>query len=709
MRSNDCTKFNTEICRKDHAEVFLRWHMTCSDCLIYLEDTQMNFSRANYFFLFTVWMLSTSFQAQSEPASAVPQVVKAASVDVYAALPGVSAAHLSPDGTLLALIAPVKGRNALVVRNLSDNKSQVITTGDFEPKWIIWKTNRRLLVGMVFYSLRNPLNPTVDTRLIAIDADGSNGLNLINPDLYSTYIPQTQDTIVSLLPNDENHILIELPAIARELHNSLSGVSQIGSLDSKIKYPEVVRVDVNTGRLETIAHQHGNVVKWHADAAGNVRLGLELDGRTKDFQVRSLSNNSWYTIQPHEVNSWRIFNPVAFVEGNPNRIYVQSNHQNGAVALYEFDVPTNSFIRTVADNPRGGVDPIERDGHLIGYRLFSNISPVYLDATYAREAKVINKALADSSNDIVDLSTDGKRVLVHVTKGNEPSAFWLLDRSTGRPVLSPVVETYPVLEPSQIAPTRLVSYKARDGLDIPALLTLPPGYFFGSGKQISFVVLPHGGPTAHDIPGFDYQVQFLASRGYGVFQPQFRGSTGYGAAFEVAGQKQWGLAMQDDVTDGTHWLVNQKLADPTRIAIVGSSYGGYAALMGAVKEPELYRCAVAIAPVTDLELLIERYNNFLFSDINVPRIGTDSAKLVKNSPVQNVERIRIPLLLVHGRKDYTVPVAQTEVMDKALRKAGKPAEVLYLEEADHYLSRGRDRLDTLKAVEKFLSSNLAEH
>lgn len=652
-------------------------------------------------FLFSTLTLLTSFQVQAAPAP----------LEVYAALPGVSSARLSPDGKLLALIAPVKGLNTLVVWDLDGKeKSRTLPTGDFEPEWFVWKSNQRLIAGLRSYSMRLPMEPTIDTRLIALDADGNKGIPLVNADLFKTYIPQIQDKIVSLLPSDENHILMELPAIQRNLqfHTETSGTTQYGRLDSEIKYPEVVRVDVNTGHLETIAHQHGKVVSWNADAAGNVRLGREINGKQIDFQVRGLAEDSWHTIQSFEINKGRVFRPVAFVDGDPNRLYVLSNHDKGFTALYEFDVTTDTFIRTVAANPHGSVEALVKDGHLIGYRLFNNSSPVYLDAAYAREAKVINTALPDSRNDITDISTDGKRVLVMVTKGNEPPAFWLMDRSKGRPELTPVTETYPDLEPNQIAPTQLVSYKARDGLEIPALLTLPPGYIYGSGNApLPFVVLPHGGPTAHDNAGFDYQVQFLATRGYGVLQPQFRGSTGHGAAFEVAGQRQWGLAMQDDVTDGTLWLVKQKLADPARIAILGTSYGGYSALMGAVKEPELYRCAVAIAPVTDLVLLRDRLAYFTFSDVNIPPIGTDSDVLEKTSPAHNAERIRIPLLLVHGRKDYTVPVAHTEKMDEALRKAGKHAEVLYLDEADHYLSRANDRLATLKALEKFLATNLS--
>lgn len=636
---------------------------------------------------------------------------KAAPVEIYGALPGARWARLSPNGKRLALIVPVKGRNTLVVWDLEGKeKSLAIPSGEFEPDWFVWKTDRRLVASLRFYSLRDPRRPTFDTRLIAIDADGNNARELVSAENFKTYVPQLQDKVVSLLPDDPDNILIELPAIDRSQlrPGQTTSVAQ-SSLTNEIKYPEVVRANINTGRLQTVVRQQNRIVAWHADAAGNARLGQTLRDKTVDYQVHGVNDSAWSSIQSFEVNRGRIFSPIAFVDNQPERLYVLSNHAAGPAALYELDTRTGTFVRTVAANPRSGIEPIEQHGRLLGYRIAHESSPVYIDDKFAAEARIINKALPDSRNDIIDRSSDGQRVLFRVARGNEPADFWLLDRSSGKQVLSPVVELYPGLEPEQIAPTRVLSYKARDGLEIPALVTVPPGYRSGAGRQpLPFVVLPHGGPTSHDVTGFNYLVQFLASRGYGVLQPQFRGSTGYGAAFEAAGLQQWGLKMQDDVTDGTHWLIEQKLADPARIAIVGASYGGYSALIGAVREAGLYRAAAAIAPVTDLNLLIETNRDFLFSDINRPRIGSDAAILEKTSPASNVDRIRIPLLLVHGRKDYTVPVAQTERMAEALSKAGKPFELVYLDEGDHYLSRADDRLATLKALEKFLASNLAK-
>lgn len=590
-------------------------------------------------------------------------------------------------------------------------KSQAIPTGDFEPEWLVWKSDRRLITGLRFFSLRNN-TPTFDSRLLALDADGRNIINLVQAALFKGYIPQHQDQVVSFLPSDKDHILIELPSVERgaQQPSNGTGVAQFGDLDSRIKYPELVKVDINTGKLVTVAHPYGRVVHWQSDATGRARVGRAIHFGTVSYQVQKPDSNVWRTVQSHELNRGRIFTPVGFIEGNDDRLFVLSNHEGGSANLYEFDVPSDSFVRTIAASPKGAVSAIARNGQLLGYFVpgSPSPSPVYLDPVLARESSVISRAMPDSTNTIIDRSDDGKRVLVRVTKHNGPPAYWLLDRSGSQSVLSPVAETYPAIDPSQVAVTHIISYKARDGLEVPALLTLPPLYGSGlPGQPLPFIVLPHGGPNSRDSPAFDYRVQFLASRGYGVLQPQFRGSTGYGAAFEAAGHQQWGLSIQDDITDGTQWLIRQNLADPARIAIVGTGdFAGYAALMGTIKEPDLYRCAVAIAPVTDLKLLIERQGKFLFGEDNIRRIGSDSSLLEKTSPAQNVQAIKVPLLLVHGRKDYTVPVAQTERLEEALKKAGKSADVVYLDEADHYLSRGNDRQVTLKLLEKFLGANL---
>ena len=254
-----------------------------------------------------------------------------------------------------------------------------------------------------------------------------------------------------------------------------------------------------------------------------------------------------------------------------------------------------------------------------------------------------------------------------------------------------------------------ISYKARDGTVIPAYLTRPAGKSDTPGPLI---VLPHGGPNARDYPQFDWIVQFLASRGYAVLQPQFRGSTGFGDAFREAGYRQWGGLMQDDVTDGVHAMIDQGIADPHRICIVGASYGGYAALAGAAFTPELYACAISINGVSDLSALLQRtipvfriYSTSL--DQWTARIGKPGDRsLDRKSPINAVAAISAPVLIIYGTSDGVVPSDQSERMAAALSKAGKPVKLVRLPDEDHWLSRSDTRIQMLSEVEAFLREHL---
>jgi dipeptidyl aminopeptidase/acylaminoacyl peptidase len=319
------------------------------------------------------------------------------------------------------------------------------------------------------------------------------------------------------------------------------------------------------------------------------------------------------------------------------------------------------------------------------------------------DAKQIAGVLPNLNSYIVDETSDGHRLLILANGGNRPGAYYLLTRSNGKASLSPLGAIRPQIPDDALSPVKPVTYRARDGLEIHGYLTMPRGIATG---PIPFVIMPHGGPSTRDTLGFDYIAQMIASRGYGVLQPNYRGSRGFGAKFEQAGFQQWGLAMQDDLTDGTRWLIDQKLANPNRICIVGWSYGGYAALMGAIKTPDLFRCAASMAGVTDLHRRLDRASNSRFADLNVPRFDSDPSVIAANSPLLHADQIRIPVLLAHGRRDFTVPVADTEAMEAALRTAGKPVEALYFANDDHYLFREGDRIAYLKALERFLKQNL---
>jgi dipeptidyl aminopeptidase/acylaminoacyl peptidase len=273
----------------------------------------------------------------------------------------------------------------------------------------------------------------------------------------------------------------------------------------------------------------------------------------------------------------------------------------------------------------------------------------------------------------------------------------------GQPAsLEPIGDTYPYIPDESVAPIKSIVYRARDGLQIHGYLTMPLGKVDG---PIPFVVLPHGGPYSRDYKEFDYIAQMIASRGYGVLQPNFRGSTGYGGAFLEAGFREWGRKMQDDVTDATKWLIDQKLADPSRICIFGWSYGGYAALMGAIREPTLYRCAASMAGVTDLKH-IQPNSGRMLSGVAVPVLNGDRSLIAENSPAKNADKIMIPILLAHGEQDLNVSVEDSTEMEAALKSAGKKVDSIYFGGDDHFLFLEGDRIAFLKKLDSFLRENL---
>jgi dipeptidyl aminopeptidase/acylaminoacyl peptidase len=321
----------------------------------------------------------------------------------------------------------------------------------------------------------------------------------------------------------------------------------------------------------------------------------------------------------------------------------------------------------------------------------------------------LQKVFKGSQVYLYDWSADRERVVVRVDSADASPKWFLFDRP--RKELSPLGVDYPALASVALGKLRRFKYKARDGLEIEALLTMPPGAPAANAKA-PVVVLPHGGPQAQDGEGFDFIVQFLATRGYAVLQPQFRGSTGYGEAFRLAGQGEWGGKMQTDLLDAVAAAAANGDVDPLRTCIVGASFGGYAAMAGAAFHSESYRCAAAIAGVSDLGLLLGENVNLYGKDSAAQEqlretLGqSTSQKLAATSPAQHAADVKIPLLLIHGDQDTVVPPEQSEVMAKAMKVANRPVEHVVLAGENHYLTKTATRTQMLKTLEAFLAKNL---
>ena len=296
-------------------------------------------------------------------------------------------------------------------------------------------------------------------------------------------------------------------------------------------------------------------------------------------------------------------------------------------------------------------------------------------------------------------------MIVHVGSADQPGTYYYYDTSAG--VMSSLSKISQNFGPGiHLSPVRTIRYKARDGLEITAVLTLPAGR---DPKNLPLILMPHGGPFARDSEEWDWWVQFLAYRGYAVLQPNYRGSSGYGTALAEKGEGQWGLAMQDDLNDAVDWAVKEGIADAKRVCIVGASYGGYAAMRGAQRDGGRYRCAISYAGVSDLSAMMRYDGRFLNHGTRKDWMKQQAPDFASVSPINFAGQLSTPILLMHGRKDRRVQVSQSREMAEKLKAAGKIAgrDYIYVEQplADHFFSRQADRLDFLQRMDAFLKEH----
>jgi dipeptidyl aminopeptidase/acylaminoacyl peptidase len=609
-------------------------------------------------------------------------------VEAYGTLPMIESPRLSPDGSMMAFLTSAQGRRCLVVHHLDDTNLQprAVCPGVFEVRWFAWKTNTRLLMSVYRSTVFSGDRAITESHLIGIDIDGTNDKLLLEAK-QGRMINYNTDNVLDFLPDDPNHILMTV--------NTTSTV-----------FPDVIKVDVNSGEIQTVQSSRDQIMRWMTDLRGRPRLGFGLLGQHKfGFVYQGESGGDFSQVEGTDIIGDGGFTPLSFSD-QPDVIYVMSNHETGRNCIYLYNIKNKRVLDRYASEADFDVESLlqDRDGHVIGYA-YSDDShrQVFTDPGWKHDAEAIQKQLPDSRIALLDRTPDGRRVLLSVNTGSLPPAIYILARVPGKPTsLAPVGETRPYLTDEVVATQKPITYRARDGLQIHGYLTLPRGPVKG---PIPFVVLPHGGPYARDYYGFDYIAQMIASRGYGVLQPNFRGSTGYGSGFLVAGFREWGRKMQDDVTDGTKWLIDEKMADPSRICIVGWSYGGYAALMGAVREPTLYRCAASMAGITDLKH-VQPGSGMVLSNLALPILNGDRSLIAENSPARNADKINIPILLVHGREDVNVSVQDSIEMERELHDAGKHVDALYFDGEDHFLFKEGDRVAFLKKLDSFLRDNL---
>jgi dipeptidyl aminopeptidase/acylaminoacyl peptidase len=472
--------------------------------------------------------------------------------------------------------------------------------------------------------------------------------------------------------------------------------------------PAVLRVELATGDTREIVSPENGVWDWYADSSGTVRAGLGVRGDRFFLLYRDKADGRFRRTEAKRAlaQSATDFDYLLPVAGG-DKGYAIANKATGRYGVYRYDFATDTLgepvfehdevdVESVAFSPRTG----EPDSILYAD---DRDRIVWLDPDMRAVQARIDKAMPDSVNRIVSRDGDDRRMIVWSTGAANPGAYYLYDRPARS--MRELARPYAALEGKALAAVETVRYQARDGLAIPAYLTRPPGR---PEKGLPLIVMPHGGPFARDKWAYDAWAQFLANRGYVVLQPNFRGSTGFGKAFVDSASGQYGRKMQDDLDDGVRWLAGLGLVDPKRVCIMGASYGGYAAMWAAARNPEIYRCAISFAGISEVRTML-RYDpstgiaRRYYKDWRDRIRGEEGFDLGAVSPLNRAAAIRVPMLIAHGEEDHVVPVAQSRNMHEAMRRAKIEHEYVVYPGEGHGFEKAADSIDFLKRVEAFLA------
>ncbi len=634
-------------------------------------------------------------------------------VETFFSNPLLERAELSPSGRYLAALSGAPGRrDMLVVVDLSDNKPRLVagyTDADvFQFQWV---NDKRLLFNLTDKQV-GPGGRHLASGLYAVDRDGAKLRQLAH---------RRSMQVVVVAPSLGDRRMLPW-------HTFMLG--QRGAQDSDkvyvtsielasrfdVRTVNLLHLDTVTGRAQTV-QRPGPVDAWLLDNAGEPRLAVNSEDGKTTFHYREPSGGAWRTIARYATYDGDApFSPVGF--GSDGTLFVRASLGKDTTALHRFDMASGKVVpEPVVVTP--GYDfngaLVGRPGKLLGVRYETDaVGHVWFDQDMQAVQQKVDQLMPGTINMItVPARPETPWVLVASYSDLRPLAYNLYNLETGK--LNPVGKSREGIDPRRMARQDAVRYKARDGREIPALLTIPAG----GKKNLPLVVLVHGGPYVRGNRwGWDPETQFLASRDYAVVEPDFRGSRGYGQAHFQAGWKQWGLAMQDDIADAARWAIAQGIADPKRICIAGASYGGYAALMGLVKDPELYKCGINWVGVTDINLLYDGHWSFesdLQEDFKVHGMPVligdqvkDAAQFKATSPIEQAARITQPLLMAYGAVDRRVPLYHGTKLRDAVKKHNQQVEWVVYPEEGHGWSQPATRFDFWTRVEKFLATHIGD-
>ncbi len=607
---------------------------------------------------------------------------------------------ISPNGQNLAFISG-EGENAKVVlADLTNGNLQTINIdAELKPRGVAWAGDKYILIYVSMYfnadgtrknsNYRYEIERTVS---FSIENKRTKLLMPLEELQYNTGLPieyLSQD-------NPTEIILSAYEKVVDASGNAVSGRSNLA----------LYKTSLATGRGYRITGGNENTQNFIFDNDGKLRLRIDIHAVKRNVKLLKFEANKWEILLEFDDAIELPFSIEGFLDAN-NVLIIQDDKGKGTAKklnIQNGDI-TNFFENETAAVSNVILDPYSKTPIRITYDSFEpNFK--WISPEMGRVQELLEKAFPDKYVRIYDWDKAARRFIIAVDSADSPLQYFFFDtEGMSANAISLLPESF---EEYEFAPKTIEKMTASDGLEITVLVTRPRN---SSGKKLPAIVLPHGGPEASDDPGFDYESQFLASRGYVVIQPQFRGSTGFGSDFAQKGYGEWAGKMQSDVNETVKWANDKGWIDKDRVCIVGSSYGGYSALVGVAHTPDLYKCAASFGGVFDLAEMQERAedrggyksSSLAYWKESIGFSNKDKEKIRAISPVFQAQNVKVPVLLMHGIEDTVVPIKQSRDMANALRRAGKAVQLIEFEREDHWLSRQETRERYLVELEKFLA------
>ncbi len=605
--------------------------------------------------------------------------IKTIPLEYFFKNPEMSSFKISPDGKYISYMKPWEEGNRMMnvyIKEIGADSELRITHADKRSLYgYFWLNNNRIAYAQDQGGDEN-------IHIYAVNTDGSNNIDL-------TPFDNIQARITDDLEDDPNFMLIAINKRDPRVH-------------------DVYRLNVNSGDMEMIAENPGNISGWMTDNDGKLRLATTSDGVNTSILYRDKENEDFKSILT--TNFKEEVSPLYFTFDNTS-LYVSSNRKSDKSAIYEFDLITAKETELIFEHDEVDVSGLMRSKKR---KLITGVSYTtakreihFFDEWRKKLQNKLESRLPDVEVSVSDLSKDETMAIVVSYSDRSRGTYYLYDIINDN--LEKLADLSPWLNPDDMASMKPISYKSRDGFNIPGYLTLPVNY--KKGDKIPIVVNPHGGPWARDTWGFRPEIQFLANRGYGVLQMNFRGSVGYGREFWEMSFKQWGKTMQNDITDGVKWLIDEGIADKNKIAIYGASYGGYATLAGLAFTPDLYACGVDYVGVSNIFTLLETLPPYweLGRQMMYEMIGdpiNDKDLLEEASPIFHVDKITAPLFVAQGANDQRVKQAESDQIVQALKAKGIDVPYMLKENEGHGFYNEENQFDFYREMEIFLQKHL---